>query len=267
LATSHAVQDAQAGFEGHDYVSAFSLPRPAVVIGGEITVQPVADVPNLMLNVGRISLLHGGSALPVRKEWVTTSSSPKPENLEPRWKRVTNVGPVAIFENTRVLPRAWLARNERVVAVDEQLTIIRSGKMSDGSAWDPLEQVLVERTTGTPILNEEAPPGRVEFVRQEPNRVEIKTESSVPSVLVLAANHYPGWQAQVDGRRVKILRVNYNQRGVTLPRGRHTVMFNYQPRSVQAGIMISLVTLVSLLGWVAAGRTWSRPAPAPEDET
>jgi hypothetical protein len=129
------------------------------------------------------------------------------------------------------------------------LTIIRSGKMPDGSAWDPFEQVLVDRTTGTPFVNEEAPPGRVEFVRQGPNRVEIKTESSVPSLLVLAANHYPGWQAHVDGRRVKTLRVNYNQRGVALRPGKHTVMFNYQPRSAQSGIMISLVTLVALLGW------------------
>jgi hypothetical protein len=68
LATSHTVQDPQANFEGHDYVSAFNLPHPAVVTGGEIIVQPVAGVPNLMLNVGRISLEHGGSALPVRKD-------------------------------------------------------------------------------------------------------------------------------------------------------------------------------------------------------
>lgn len=264
LATSHAVPDAQPSFEGHDYVSSFALPRSAVVIGGEITVQPIAEAPNLMLNVGRLSLLHRASALPVRKEWVTTSSSPKPESVEPRWKRLANVGPVAIFENTRALPRAWLVTSERVVSGDEQLAIIRAGKMPDGSAWDPLEQVLVERPTGTPFLNEEALPGRVEFVRHEPNRVEIKTESTVPSLLVLAENHYPGWQAHVDGRRVKTLRVNYNQRGVALLRGKHTVMFNYQPWSVQQGIMISLVTLVSLLGWAAAGRTWNRHGSAPE---
>ena len=168
---------------------------------------------------------------------------------------MTDVGPVAIFENSRVLPRAWLVGAEHVVAAEQQLATIRSGKMPDGSAWDPLEHALVERATGVAYPTEKAPAGRVEFVRHEPNRVEIKTESTAPSVLVLAENHYPGWQAHVDGRRVKTLRVNYNQRGVALPRGRHTVMFNYQSRSTQSGIMISLVTLVSLLGWAAAGRT------------
>lgn len=264
LATSYSVAEAQPSFEGHDYVSAFNLPQPAVVIGGEITVQPVADAPNLMLNVGRISLLHGTSAVPVRKEWVAPGALPKLQNLEARWKRLTDVGPVAIFENRRVLPRAWLATAEHVVSAEQELAIIRSGKMPDGSAWDPLEQVLVGRTTGIAFPTEQGPRGRVDVVRHEPNRVEINTEATAPSVLVLADNHYPGWQAHVDGRRVKTMRVNYNQRGVALSPGRHTVMFNYQPRSVQLGMMISLVTLVALCGWAAAGRTWSRHAPVPE---
>jgi hypothetical protein len=264
LATSYLVADAPPSFEGHDYVSAFNLPQPAVVIGGEITVQPVPAAPNLMLNVGRISLLHGTSAVPVRKEWVTTGALPKRQNLEARWKRLADVGPVAIFENTRALPRAWLATAEQVVSAEQELAIIRSGKMPDGSAWDPLEEVLVGRTTGVAFPTEKGPPGRVEVVRHEPNRVEITTEAIGPSVLVLADNHYPGWQAHVDGRRVKTARVNYNQRGVVLSPGRHTVMYNYQPRSVQFGMMVSLVTLVALCGWAAAGRTWSRHAPAPE---
>jgi hypothetical protein len=256
LATSYLVADAQPSFEGHDYVSVFNLPHPAVVIGGEITLSPVADAPNLMLNVGRISLSHGASALPVRKEWLSSRLSPQPNNLPTRWKRLADVGPVAIFENTRVLPRAWLA-NERILTAEQQLAAIRSGKMSDGSAWNPLEEVLVERTTALPLSNEEALRGRVHFVRLEPNRIEIATEAAGPAVLVLADNYYPGWQAHVDGRRVKTIRVNYNQRGVSLSAGKHVVMFGYQPNSVQLGIMISLVTLVSLLGWAAAGRTSS----------
>ncbi|HYJ05469.1 MAG TPA: YfhO family protein [Chthoniobacterales bacterium] len=266
LATSYIVADAQPSFEGHDYVSAFNLSQPAVVIGGEITLQPLPDAPNLMLNVGRISLLYGTSVVPVRKEWVTTGSLPKLQNLEPRWKRRTDAGPVAIFENTRVLPRAWLATAEHVVSAEQELAIIRSGKMPDGSVWDPLEQVLVGRTTGVTFPTEKGPRGRADIVRHEPNRVELTTETTVPTVLVLAENYYPGWQAHVDGRRVKTIRVNYNQRGVVLSRGRHTVMYNYQPRSVQLGFMISLVTLVSLLGWAAAGRAWSRHAPVPEGQ-
>lgn len=257
LATSYVVADAQPSFEGHDYVSAFHLPSPAVVIGGEITASPVADAPNLMLNVGRISMLHGASALPVRKEWVSMGSSPKPQNVEARWKRVTDAGSVAIFENTRVLPRAWLATTEHVVTAEQELGIIRSGKMPDGSVWDPLEEVLVERTTGVAFPAEKGPRGRADILRHEPNRVEVATEATVPTVLVLAENYYPGWQAHVDGRRVKTMRVNYNQRCVALSAGRHRVMFGYQPRSVQAGMMISLVTLVSLLGWAAAGRASS----------
>jgi len=185
---------------------------------------------------------------------VTTSSSPEPENPQARWKRVADVGPVAIFENTRVLPRAWLVTGERVVSAEQALTIIRSGRMPDRSSWDPLEEVLVERPAGVFLPDEKELRGRVDFVRHEPNRLELSAEAAVPSVLVLAENYYPGWQAQLDGRPVKTMRVNYNQRGVAVPPGKHTIVFSYQPRPVQLGIMISLLTLVALFGWAAAGR-------------
>jgi uncharacterized membrane protein YfhO len=115
-----------------------------------------------------------------------------------------------------------------------------------------LEQVLVEEAAGVSFPQEKGPPGRVDVVRHEPNRVEVTTEATMPTVLVLAENHYPGWQARVDGRPVPTIRVNYNQRGVALPRGRHNVSFVYQPKSIQLGLMISLVSSVLLLSWAQA---------------
>jgi hypothetical protein len=140
-----------------------------------------------------------------------------------------------------------------VAPEQEELSIIRTGKLPGGQSWEPLQTALVEAPTG---INSGtiATPGSAEVTRHEPNRVEVKTVSTVPAILVLSENHYPGWRAYVDGRAVDILRVDYNLRGVTLPAGSHLVKFVYQPKSVLIGSIVSLLTLAWLLLWATGVR-------------
>jgi uncharacterized membrane protein YfhO len=153
-----------------------------------------------------------------------------------------------------VLPRAWLATGELVATGEEELKIIRSGKTADGTPWEPRDKALVESTTGVHFenSNDAAKNRSAVVVTDEPNRMEIRTESAEPTLLVLSENHYPGWRASVDGQTVAVFRVNYNQRGVALPAGNHLVTFVYRPKSVLIGLVISLLTLAALLVW------WSR---------
>ena len=92
--------------------------------------------------------------------------------------------------------------------------------------------------------------------------MEVKTESAAPAILILSANHYPGWRASVDGRSVDVIRVNYNLRGVAVPAGNHLVTFVYRPKSVLFGLLISLSTLAALLLWASGlrARLLSKPA-------
>ena len=253
IATSYPVSDAQPVFEGHDYVCAFELPAAAAIVGGEITVATVAEAPHLSINVGRISLSNGDHAIAIRKEQITvvhSRKSPTTAETSPRWKHVADVGPVAIFENTRALPRAWLVSSELVATEQQQLQIVRSGDIAANEKWDPLTEALVERATGISFPKGKPPSGKAEIGRQEPNRVEIATESDTPALLVLADNFYPGWRADIDGRSSPILRVNYNQRGVALGSGQHRVVFSYHPRPVLWGLLVSGTSLLLLLWWM-----------------
>jgi len=258
IATSYRVADAQPNFDGHDYVCAFDLPEMATIIGGEISVVPVPEAPRLSLNVGRISLSSGDRTIAIQKEaiqLVRPQKSPVEPTTAPRWKHVADIGPVAIFENNRALPRARLVSSERIASDPQQLQIIRSGKISAETKWDPLTEALVDRATGLAFPKEKPPPGKTEIIRREPNRVEIATESNTPSLLVLADNFYPGWRAEFDNRPCRILRVNYNQRGVALPGGKHRVVFFYQPRPVLTGLLVSGVSLLLLLLWMKNSRS------------
>jgi hypothetical protein len=265
LATSYLIADAEPKFEAHDYVGSFELPPGAIIVGGEIIVVPVPAAPRLSLTVGRMSLIEGDRVLPVRKEWITVDSSQRqsppaagPET-EPRWKHVAEVGSVAIFENNRALPRAWLVSGERVATGERQLQIIRTGKTSTDAKWDPHSEALVENPTGIAFPKEKPPPGQVEISRLEPSRVVISTETVTPALLVMADNFYPGWRAEVDGHRAVIHRVNYNQRGVAVGPGKHVVTFVYAPGSVLLGLLISGFSLVLLLWWMNNQPRQSQP--------
>lgn len=260
VATSYEVADPQMKFEAHTYVSSFALPRRAVITGGEIAVVRLPAAPQLTLSLGRLTLANAERAFPLRSEWLKKESEADAESLtrerdkrtSTRWKRAADTGQVAIFENTRRLPRAWLVTGELVATEEQELAVIRSGKTPDGAAWDPLATALVESNTGVNFAQPGPSFGQersANVIVDEPNRVEVKTSAAGPSLLVLSANHYPGWRAFIDDRAVEVVRVNYNQRGVALSAGNHVVRFVYQPKSVLVGLVISLLTLAALVWW------------------
>ena len=51
-------------------------------------------------------------------------------------------------------------------------------------------------------------------------------------MLALHETWYPGWIAEIDGRRVPILRADVLFRGVEVPAGRHRVVFRFAPFSL-----------------------------------
>ena len=142
---------------------------------------------------------------------------------------------------------------------EEALNIIHTGKLANGAAWDPLQTALVGQATAAK-LDPATCSGTADVTRHEPNRIEVKTQAETPSILVLSENHYPGWNAYVDGAAVETLRVDYNLRGVVLAAGNHRVAFIYRPKSVIVGLVISLLTLACLIGWLRMGSRLEKAA-------
>ena len=75
--------------------------------------------------------------------------------------------------------------------------------------------------------------GQSRIVDWRPNRVEIETNSAAGGQLILRDHFYPGWFAEVDGKRVPIRRAETLFRGIDVPAGRHRVVFYYAPFSLE----------------------------------
>ena len=252
VGTSYDINDAQHKYKAHTYVAAFGLPATAVIESGEIVLEPQTKWPNLLLTAARLSLINtsAGKTYPLGPEWVRVeSTTPQTGPAQPgddRWKLLAQSRFVDIYENTRALPRAWLATQARAMDDSAMLQTIRTGIWPDGARWDPLRTALIEAEPSTPLATE-ATDGRVEITRYEPNRVNLQTHCTVNSILVLSENDYPGWRAYIDGHSAEVMRVNYAQRGVMVPAGDHQVSFVYRPWSVLGGFLISLLTACGLL--------------------
>jgi hypothetical protein len=83
--------------------------------------------------------------------------------------------------------------------------------------------------------------GTVSLVSYAPKRIEVKTETSGPAILLWNDRWSPNWKALVDGSEVKLLRANYIMRGIEVPAGAHKVEMRYaQPAKM---LWVSFATL------------------------
>jgi len=165
--------------------------------------------------------------------------------------RVVYDGPDAtIYQNENALPRTWLVADQKVVRSDDrQLSYIGS------PSFDPLHVLITGRKL--PGLSESTStvtvPGEAHITRYQPEQVAVQVHANRRSELVLSDVYYPGWHATVDGRPVRIDRVDYLLRGVAVPAGSHRVEFSYDPSSFRIGWVVSLVVLLILVAMTVLG--------------
>lgn len=85
-----------------------------------------------------------------------------------------------------------------------------------------------------------------------PNRIVVTAQG--PGRLVLSEVAYPGWIARVDGADAPIETTRGLLRSVSLASGAHTVVFEFWPLSVRAGLGLSALGIVLLAGLWRWGR-------------
>lgn len=89
--------------------------------------------------------------------------------------------------------------------------------------------------------------GSAEVTAFAPEQITIRTSSPQAAILQVSLVNYPGWQAEIDGQAVPLLRADIALMAVVVPAGDHTVQFTFAPRSYQIGLLVSLVTLLGVL--------------------
>lgn len=163
--------------------------------------------------------------------------------------REVHRGSALVYENVNALPRAYLVPDVVSVGAGESLQAVQS------PGFDPRAVAVV--TGAAPTLPAGPLTGGAEIVERSPDRVVVSTRADRDAFLVLADNYYEGWRAEVDGKETPVLLTNHTFRGVVVPAGEHTVVFEFRPRELFRGFWIYAVGFgaLALYGvWLLARR-------------
>lgn len=88
----------------------------------------------------------------------------------------------------------------------------------------------------------------IALVNYQPNRLEYQSENSYEGFAVFSENYYNnGWSVTVDGNPVEHYNVNYVLRGISIPKGQHTIVFEFNPEIVKTGASIALLSSILLV--------------------
>lgn len=147
---------------------------------------------------------------------------------------------VRIYENHTVMPRVFFAPAWEVVPTAADA--LARMKQPD---FDLHKQVVVQ--SRPKLLQNVAPADSQELLKishYNNNYVAINTATKAKHLLVLSDTYYPGWVVTINGQPAELLVVDYLLRGVVVPEGEHLIEFTFRPKSLQRGVIISLITLV-----------------------
>ena len=97
--------------------------------------------------------------------------------------------------------------------------------------------------------------GSARVVRFEPEAIDIAVDSTENAILSLAQPHYPGWQAQLNGVDVPIIRAYGGLSAIEIPAGQHSLSLRFAPLSYTIGSLWTLMTWLGL-GLAALFTAW-----------
>lgn len=151
------------------------------------------------------------------------------------------------------MPRVWLAEDVLVLP-DERGAY---AKLLD-PGFAPERTVVLEEE---PLCHLSEPGdmpsdshGEASVAEYRADRIVIETEATHATVLFVSQSFDPGWTAEVDGHRNRVLRANVNFQAIPLAAGRHRVELRYRPASYRWGWSAALVAGSLTLVFVGFGR-------------
>jgi hypothetical protein len=120
---------------------------------------------------------------------------------------------------------------------------------------------------GFGLRPQRGPPGGSATYRwRSPQEAVVEVRTPAAAALVVRNTYDPNWHAELDGRPVSLLHMDYVLQGLFVPPGRHTVVLRYDDPTIGYGLLGSALALAALLGTAAVlarrRRTQASPSVA-----
>ncbi len=137
-------------------------------------------------------------------------------------------------------PVFLVRRTARVKTLEEKVGVFL------GKNFDPEETALVEDDVELNSPGPIAPSDAVVLMKQNQGEFQARVKTSLETIGVFPGNYAKGWKAFIDGKPAPVIKVNFSSKGVLFSPGEHEITLKYFPKSFQAGLMISLFSIIAL---------------------
>lgn len=158
------------------------------------------------------------------------------------YKLIWSDGTYQIYENLRVLPRAFLT-GSYIVDDNKENRIEFLTRKSD-------KTIILDENLGIQSTQQDLE-GSVKILKYSPNKIVMNTNTKAKQLLFLSDVYDKGWEARIDGEYARIYKANHAFRAVIIPEGNHNIEFNYIPKSFIFGAIVStgaiFITLFSFI--------------------
>lgn len=162
-----------------------------------------------------------------------------------------------IYRVADAVPGARSATAVAVVTDDrDALEQLVGGGADDGVVLlsaDALAELGLDLADGDGVA-----PATVSDVSRGPNGYRFTVQTAEPTLVVVPVNWSDGWAATVGDRQLPLVRGNYNQVVLAVPAGTTDVHLRYTSPGFTAGLWVSLLTVVVVVGVPVARRLRQR---------
>lgn len=146
--------------------------------------------------------------------------------------------------NPSALGNVWFVDNYQIVEnPDEEILTLKT--------IDPASTAVIDRSFATELEGKDFrtdPESEIRLESYAPNKLVYRSRSTTDRLALFSEVYYPrGWQADIDGQPVDILRANYILRSMIVPAGEHTITFRFEPASFSQGATVSRICSIILL--------------------
>ncbi len=157
-------------------------------------------------------------------------------------------GQPGLLPNPEAFGPCWLVKNVKLVD-DQVAAIVAIGNTN------LKDTAIVEKSFSKNIVQPQADSASsIRMTKYDNDAIEYEANCNGPQFAVFSEVYYPvGWNAYIDGKKVEYVNANYILRGVSIPGGKHTIKFVFEPESVKSGTSIMFITSIIILIVFAGG--------------
>jgi Bacterial membrane protein YfhO len=146
-------------------------------------------------------------------------------------------------KNDSAYGNCWFAKSIVFVKnADEEMASLNTGGLKDTVF---VQESFKPSVTATPQSDSSA---TIQLVKNDNDIITYTSSSAANQFAVFSEIYYKaGWKAFIDGKETPIAKVNYVLRGISVPAGKHTMEFKFEPQGYITGNKLTKFSLIALI--------------------